>query len=123
MSMLVKNKPEWQQSDAQVFWGEIAPSDHVVQIYENEQAFLDLLCGYVTGGIRNGDSVVIIATAEHIKELNEKLKSVGFDPFYLTLKDQYIPLDAEETLAKFMVNGWADEILFNHVISDVLTRA
>jgi hypothetical protein len=119
----VAGKSEWQKSDAQVFWGEIAPSDHVVQIYENDQTFLDLLCGYVTGGIRNGDSVVIIATDEHIKCLNEKLKSAGFDPFYLALKDQYIALDAEETLAKFMVNGWADEILFRHVISEVIARA
>jgi len=26
---------DWQQSKADIFWGEIAPCDHVVQIYEN----------------------------------------------------------------------------------------
>jgi hypothetical protein len=111
------------QADAQIFWGEIAPSEHVVQIYESEQVFLDLLCGYVTGGIRNGDSVIVIATSDHILSLNARIKADGFDPFYLGLKDQYIPLDAHETLSKFMVDGWADEILFRHTIADVLTRA
>jgi hypothetical protein len=123
MNISTNKNREWQQADAQIFWGEIAPSEHVVQIYESEQVFLDLLGGYVSGGIRNGDSVVIIATPAHIRALNERLKADGFDPFYLTLKDQFIPLDAEETLSKFMVNGWADEILFRHTITEVIKRA
>jgi hypothetical protein len=113
----------WHQSDAQIFWGEIAPYDHVVQIYENDQVFIDLLAGYTSGGIRNGDSVIVIASAAHIRALNENLKLQGFDPFYLTVKEQYIPLDAEETLSRFMVNGWPDENLFNHTVGEVLAKA
>jgi hypothetical protein len=36
----------------EVFWGEIAPCDHLVQIYEQEAAFMDSLEGFVGGGIR-----------------------------------------------------------------------
>jgi len=38
---------EWQQSTSHVFWGEIAPSDHLVQIYENDDVILDSLQGFV----------------------------------------------------------------------------
>ena len=36
---------EWQRSKQSVFWGEIAPCDHVVQIYEDNGSFLDMLTG------------------------------------------------------------------------------
>lgn len=114
---------KWQKEDSQVFWGEIAPCDHVVHIYENDNEFLDLLEEYVIGGIRSGDSVIIIATPEHITSLNARLRSHGFDPFYLQTKDKYIPLDAEQTLNKFMIDGWPDESLFMHTVSDLLLRA
>ena len=120
---VIEDKDSWQRSDAQIFWGEIAPCDHVVQIYENDQVFVDLLGGFTCGGIRNGDSVVVIATAQHIAQLNDQLRANGFDPFSLSLKDQFIALDAEETLARFMVNGWPDENLFRHTVSELLTRA
>jgi hypothetical protein len=112
-----------ETEDVQIFWGEIAPCDHVVHIYENDQEFLDLLEEYVLGGIRSGDSVIIIATTDHINSLNNRLRVNGFDPFYLQTKDKYIPLDAEQTLNKFMIDGWPDESLFMHLVSDLLLRA
>lgn len=30
---------DWEKTNMQVFWGEIAPCDHVVQIYENDEVF------------------------------------------------------------------------------------
>lgn len=37
--------------------------------------------------------------------------------------DLYIPLEANEILSKFMVNGWPDENLFNDCISGILSLA
>lgn len=37
------DRSEWKPIDSRIFWGEIAPFDHVVQIYEKEDDFLDLL--------------------------------------------------------------------------------
>jgi hypothetical protein len=123
MEGMTDSNNTWQREDAQVFWGEIAPSDHVVQIYEDDQAFIDLLAGYVVGGFCAGDSVVIISTPSHIGALNERIRTSGFDPFDLKIRGRYFPLDAEETLTQFMVKGWPDATLFNHVISDVLLKA
>ena len=113
----------WQTSGVQVFWGEMAPCDHIVQIYEDDRVFLDLLDGFVSDGIKAGDCVIVIATAEHLNVLEDKLAIHGYDVFDLKLRDQYIPLNAEETLAKFMVNGWPDEVLFTYLITTLIARA
>jgi len=117
------NNEGWTKTSSQVFWGEIAPCDHVVQIYENDEVFLDLLAGFVVGGVAIGESVIVIATDAHLKLLNTRLNTFGYVVSHLISKNQYFPLNAEETLAKFMVNDWPDEYLFNHVVSDLIGKA
>jgi hypothetical protein len=114
---------DWIQAPSKVFWGEIAPCEHVVQIYENDVVFLDLLNGFVGGGIDAGDSVVVIATAEHLEGLNNRLHEKGFNVGELIKTNQYIPLDAEQALSLFMVNGWPDENLFMHLVSEIIAKA
>jgi hypothetical protein len=121
--MNLTQKASWNLSPAQIFWGEIAPTDHVVQVYENDHVFLDTLAGFVGGGINEGDCIIIIATKPHINELETRLRSFGIHVEALKSHDKYIALDAKETLDKFMVNGWPDAALFNETISTVITRA
>ncbi|MEO7923078.1 MAG: MEDS domain-containing protein [Chitinophagaceae bacterium] len=118
----LKKTVEWQQSKADIFWGEIAPCDHVVQIYENDGIFLDALAGFVGGGINAGDCCIIIATGNHIKALEKRLTGYGIQVHDLISENRYIPLNAEKTLSKFMVNNWPDETLFNKVISGVIAK-
>lgn len=113
----------WEKSSLQVFWGEIAPCDHVVQIYENDKVFLDSLEGFVGSGIMEGESVIIIATAEHLLALEERLRKQGFDLKDLIAAERYFGLEAKETLEKFMVNGWPDEKLFFQCIPSLINRA
>ncbi|TDO71152.1 DcmR-like sensory protein [Flavobacterium chryseum] len=113
----------WKNSNIQVFWGEIAPSDHLVQIYENEGHFLNTLEGFAGSGILSGDSVVIIAKQSHLDQLQQRLINHNFDLASLMKNDLYIPLEANDILAKFMVNSWPDEKLFNDVVSAILKRA
>ncbi|MCD6011353.1 MAG: hypothetical protein K0Q79_1215 [Flavipsychrobacter sp.] len=121
--MSLNNGGVWQQSKTDIFWAEIAPCDHVVQIYENDNAFLDALAGFVGGGINSGDCVIVIATQAHLKALETRLSSYGIHVDDLISEDRYIPLDAEETLAKFMVDGWPNEDLFMRTVSELLARA
>jgi hypothetical protein len=114
---------DWKLTDTQVFWGEIAPCNHVVQIYEDDRVFLDLLTGFVTGGINAGECVIIIATAAHLTALNERLREEQYNVFALKLSDQLIFLNAEEALNSFMVNDWPDEILFRHLVSGLVSKA
>jgi len=119
----VKQGEKWEKSPAQVFWGEIAPSEHVVQIYEDDQVFLDLLTGFVGGGLKANECVIVIATAPHLAALDDRLSSEGFNVFELKLRDQFIPLNAEKTLEEFMINGWPDENLFRHMVTQLIFRA
>jgi hypothetical protein len=112
-----------RRAPAEVFWGEIAPFEHSVQIYANEEIFLDALEGFVSSGLRASDGMVVIATPAHRRALEQRLRKRGFDVDLAQAEDRYIALDAAETLAKFMVNGWPDDERFNQVVTDLITRA
>ena len=119
----IASAEEWDTSNIQVFWGEIAPCDHLVQLYENEKIFLDTLEGFAGTGFLANDSVVIIATSEHLEALNTRLRSQGFDLNALIETDQYIPIDAKDLLSILLVDGWIDENIFNSFITDIVSRA
>jgi hypothetical protein len=114
---------EWQRADTKAFWGTIASDDHVVQIYDNDTMLLNTLADYASDGFYAGDSVVVIATGNHIEALNSRLRVRGLDINPLVASNQYIPLDADETLAKFMVNGYPDEKYFIETVNAIMARA
>lgn len=117
------NSSEWMSCNPQVFWGEIAPFENIVQVYENKNVFLDLLEGYVLDGLRVGDCVIIIATDEHITALKDRMKKSGCNVNALITDDQFITLNADLALSKFMINGWPDQNLFMTFVSEVIAKA
>jgi hypothetical protein len=114
---------DWKQSSAKIFWAEIAPTEHVVQIYEDDEKFLDLLSGFVSAGIAAGDCTIVIGTSVHLNSLNEKIESLGLVVDQLMEQGVYIPLDAELALSKFMINDWPDENLFVQLVTDLISKA
>lgn len=120
--MMSKNNPS-QLYDIDAFWDEIAPCEHLVQIYDQDAAFIDSLHGFVAGGINVGDGVIVIATPAHLKALEDRLTASGFNLEAALAREQYIALDAEETLSKFMIDGWPDDEMFATVVGDLLVRA
>jgi hypothetical protein len=114
---------DWQQSSMQHFWGEIAPQDHLVQFYEDDQSFLNTLEGFVGSGFIAKEGVIVIATGEHLKQLNERLTTNGFDLPKLIAGDFYMPIDAEEALENFMVKGMPDETRFTKLVGGLIKRA
>ncbi|WP_343537271.1 MEDS domain-containing protein [Sphingobacterium thalpophilum] len=118
-----KEKTEWKFAKTSIFWGEIAPTDHVVQIYENDESFLITLEGFVLSGLEAKESVVLIATPEHITALSERLSKTGVDVDTNIADDHLIFLNAEQTLSKFMVNGWPEPKLFEETIMAIIRRA
>lgn len=123
MSIYANNR----EGTGEVFWGEITPSEHIVQIYDDSAVFLDALEGYVAGGLRAGDGVIIIGTPATRDAMDARLaqhEARGeFNMRHARSSDQYITLDADETLSLFMRNGWPDESLFKDVITHLLGRS
>lgn len=110
-------------ANSAIFWSQMSPCDHLVQLYDHDHALLESLEGFVAGGLLTGESVIVIATPAHRGQLELRLRARGIDVAYVQARDQYLALDAEETLAKFMVDGWPDEIRFHSVIRQILGRA
>jgi hypothetical protein len=113
----------WRRSEAKIFWGEIAPLDHMVQFYDKDENFFATLESFTSSGFIAGDCVVMIGTAAHRAILNKKLHDEGFDVNRLKEEGRYIELDAEEALSKFMVNNWPDRNLFNEFVNELLEIA
>ena len=112
-----------EQERTVAFWAEISACEHLVQIYESDDVFMDTLAGYVAGGLRAGQGVIVIATPDHRQELDERLRAMGLDLVGAKECDQFIVVDAQETLANFVTDGWPDEKLFTDVVTDLLRRA
>ena len=104
-------------------WGRMSPVEHSVQIYATEAVFLDSLEGFVGGGLRTGESVIVFATSEHRKALDDRLRARGVGLDDAQREDRYIALDAQRTLDQFMVKGWPDEVLFRNTVEPLIQRA
>ena len=106
-----------------VFWGEIAPCEHMVQIYDDNAVLLDTLMGFTESGLRAGESVIVIATAGHLATLERRLVAAGIDVAAARSADAYIALDAERTLGLFMVGGMPDDTRFRVLVTGLIGRA
>ncbi|MEO5701326.1 MAG: MEDS domain-containing protein [Casimicrobiaceae bacterium] len=109
--------------DTRASWGEIPPWEHLVQFYSDETAFLDTLEGFIGGGLRSGDSAIVIATPEHLSALETRMARGGIDVERARQREQYVPLDAAATLDLFMVGVRPDPEKFMAVLEHLLARA
>jgi hypothetical protein len=113
----------WQEIKPKDFWGEIAPCEHVLQVYDNNEVFIKTLSEFVGDGINSGDCTIVIATRQHLLSLENSLLSHGINVDSLKKEDQYIAIDAEEVLSTFMVNDWPDSKKFFEMVSGLFKRA
>ncbi len=94
----------------------------MIQIYENDQVFLNTLASFVGGGINAGDCCMVIATLPHLSALENRLISYGVHLETLLLDDRYIPIDAHQMLSSFMNRGWPNEEQLLELVSGLLDR-
>jgi hypothetical protein len=106
------------------FWSPLKPGEHLVQCWENEESLLDALEGFVSAGLREGEGVVLIATAGHLHDVEKRLRKHWLDIDRARWEGRYIPLLAQETLSRFMAeDGLPDEGRFNAIARKLLDRA
>jgi hypothetical protein len=83
---------------------------------------LDTLAGFVGGGLRSGEGAIVLATAKHLKALEQRLEESGVDVAVARSRD-HITMVAEEALGRFMVNQWPDDQLFTDFVTGLIARA
>ena len=99
------------------------PCSHSVQFYEDDAVFIDGLSEFVGSALGTGGACVVIATSGHRERLAARLGEWGIDLSVAGNSLRYLCLDAQATLAKFMVGGWPNEERFCTVIEPVLMQA
>lgn len=104
-------------------WSTLRESEHLVQFYERDEFLLNTLSDYVNSTLIAGGSCIVVATQPHLTRLEEILQKHGRDLVEASAADSYIPLDAAETLARFMLHGEPDPTRFRNVIGEILKRA
>ncbi|MGB6387559.1 MAG: MEDS domain-containing protein [Terriglobales bacterium] len=92
---------------------------HTVQFYGEDSSLLEELSRFIGAALVAGDAAVVIATKAHRDGLAQRLQSRGFDTATAIEQGRYVTLDAEETLAKLMRDGWPDAELFTKVLGSV----
>jgi PAS domain S-box-containing protein len=103
-------------------WSEMC-DEHFVQFYEDDDVLLESIAGFVGEGLRQGENAIVIATKSHRDALAELLEDGGVDLVEARRRCQYHPLDAAETLSKFLVNGLPDEKRFRSTVGELIARA
>jgi len=96
------------------------PEEHFVQLYgKDDQLLAQNVSRYLREGLRRGDGLLVIATAEHrgsfVRQLNDERAYAR-----AVLEGRLVFLDAEATLSRFMVDGEPDQARFESVIGDAL---
>lgn len=103
---------------------EICPQDHLVQLYEvDEGALVSNVSRFLVEGFRAGSNLVAIATSEHQQAIRSALSEAGVDALDAEQRERLVILDAHETLARFMVDGYPDWNRFDGTVGEVVRRA
>jgi diguanylate cyclase (GGDEF)-like protein len=99
-----------------------APQAHLVQFYENDRFLIQGLADFIGAALSGGDKGIVIATREHLEQLDAVLAQRGLlgDD---SIARNYIQLNASGMLPLFMANGLPDKVRFHEAIGNIVARA
>lgn len=96
---------------------------HVAHLHTDPGFLVRALSEYAGQGLRRGEAVIIVAMPAHAQALTFRLEANGFCTADLARRGQLLMLDAEETLARLLVDGRPDCDRFRSVIGGAVTAA
>ena len=98
-----------------------APS---IRFYDTDTVLLDEAADFVDAALRAGGTGVVIATPPHVAQLRRRLAGFGSSTSGASwFPGRLVVLDAEETLAAFMVDGQPDPQRFRDSVGAPLAAA
>ena len=106
------------------FWSSLKPGEHLLQCWDREETLIDALEGFVSSGLREGEGVVLIATAPHLHEMEKRVRRHWIDIDRARWEARYIPLLAPEVLGQLMAeDGLPDGERFRAIAQKLYLRA
>lgn len=96
---------------------------HIVQLYQDDDFYGEAISHFAAEGIAKGESIILVATEPHWKNISGRLRGKGFNLEELFRQGQLTLLDADATLPKFMVAGLPDGDLFKPLAKQTIAKA
>jgi signal transduction histidine kinase len=95
-------------------------SSHIVQFYDGDDFLAGVVTRFLAAGLEGGEPAVVVATPEHRQLFRAGLERRGFDVDGALASGRLTMLDAQETLARFMVDGMPDAACFRAEVGAVV---
>jgi diguanylate cyclase (GGDEF)-like protein len=93
-------------------------SDHLVFLFDDRQQLLHEVTMYVSDGLNYDGHVLVIATPEQTEALRAALPPLRLER--AEREGRFVALDAQATLARFMVDGLPDPALFEQTMGGLI---
>ncbi len=111
------------KSKSRLSWFDEPEPNHLVHFYPFDDVLLASLAEYFYKGLSTGETCIAIATPSHLVSLNAALRAKGLHLTEAIESNQYIMLDASNTLSNFMVNEQPEYERFLECIGRTITLA
>ena len=99
------------------------PSDHVVQLYQDQDFLNRAVCRFAAAALQNGEGIILVPTVKHWDSFRPRLIAEGIDVEAAQKRGQLTIVDADQTLPRFMHNKMPDSPVFLGLAADVIARA
>jgi hypothetical protein len=102
---------------------EAAPSDHIVQLYQDQDFLNRAVCRFAGAALANGEGIILVPTLMHWNAIRARLEAEGVDVEVARQRGQLTVADADEFLPRFMRDAMPDSPLFLGLAADVIGQA
>ncbi len=99
------------------------PSDHVVQLYQDQDFLNRAVCRFAASALQNGEGIILVPTVKHWDAFRPRLVAEGIDVEAAQKRGQLTIVDADQTLPRFMQGAMPDSPVFLGLAADVIARA
>jgi hypothetical protein len=98
------------------------PCGHIVYPYTDEGLVGQAVSLFASAGLRDGEGVILIMSADHCESIKLRLQLEGINPEAYEQSGQLVCAIAEHLLGKFIPNGVLDEGLFKSTIEGLINK-
>jgi hypothetical protein len=98
------------------------PCGHIVYPYTDEGLLGQAVSLFTSAGLRDGDGVILIISADHCESIKLRLQLEGINPEAYEATGQLVFVMAEDLLRTFVPNGTLDEQVFTTTVANLITR-
>ncbi len=96
---------------------------HSVQFYGEDAALINGISAYIEESLQQRNAALVVATRSHREQLTKRLTERGLNLSVALTEGRFVLLDADETLSKFIQEGWPDPVRFRETLGRVVSEA